>query len=47
MTSFPPFSRLSTGWVSAPASSSPSADQLAEVELPTAPSALFFSRGDA
>jgi len=42
MTPFPPFSRPPCGWVSAPAPSSPSADQLAEVELPTAPSALFF-----
>lgn len=40
---FPPFSRPPVGWVSAPVLPSCwGADQLAEVELPTAPSALFF-----
>ena len=43
MTPFPPFSRPPVGWVSAPVLPSCwGADQLAEVELPTAPSALFF-----
>ena len=47
MTPTPPFSRRPVGWISAPHLSSHGADQLAEVERPTAPSALFFPRGDA
>ena len=46
MTHHTPFD-CPPGRISAPHLSSHGADQLAEVELPTAPSALFLSRGDA
>jgi|GEM_PF-491315 len=42
-----PFSRRPVGWISAPHLSSHGADQLAEVEHHTAPSAHFIQRGDA